>query len=168
VAIIVRKGTASRLAGTCFRGKEHRLAGNFARWNDALEMLEDADFRDPFLDDVLEVVSEDDLLEHAYELEIEVEKCGWSSTDDISKFSPRDVEVFNPNRHTLAYRVKSDIGVRAPLVDVLTVKYEIKLEDSGWVVVIHTVYPGENIGRLTGNVSQREQIVFYDWSHPGA
>jgi hypothetical protein len=29
------------------------------------------------------------------------------------------------------------------------------------------MYPGPDIGELVGDVSARENVVFFDWNHPG-
>jgi len=34
-------------------------------------------------------------------------------------------------------------------------------------VVIKSIYPGNDIGDLEGNITKREGVVFFDSNHPG-
>lgn len=83
----------------------------------------------------------------------------------------RLVEWFNPNyrKDATALRVRLNRkDVLAPLTDCITLVYQIKFESGiGWKVIVHTVYPGDDIGPLRGNISNREGIVMFDFKHPG-
>lgn len=183
--VIMRHETCERLATKCFRKTEKPLSGNFAFWNDLLSMWKDADIRSSLLDDVMTAILEaNDFPTTTQRLEIDYgSDVGWSSTSrridgatHNSWRSPNDeivdnrlVETFEPNKKSTALRVRLDrTDIKAPLTNRLTIVYELKFEPNhGWVVVIHSVYPGENVGLLRGDVTAREGVVFFDFNHPG-
>jgi hypothetical protein len=95
---------------------------------------------------------------------------GWDSTAPRAHFRSTDLEPFSPNRWSAAMRVRPDrMRLLAPRTSLVTVAYELRctMED-GFIVQIWTVYPGVDIGALQGNVTIRENRVFFDWNHPGA
>lgn len=164
--------TARRLADSCFRGRDKVLAGNFSRWVHLDDFADDTFVRTRLLDDALQ--SADELgalpslqrrLSFTYP-----EVVGWDSTAPRAHFRPTDLEPFSPNRWSAALRVRPDrMRLRAPRTNLITVTYEFRCTVvDGFIIHIWTVYPGVDIGALQGNVTRRENRVFFDWNHPGA
>lgn len=166
IVIIVRDQTQERLAGTCFRGDPLNRAGIFSLWNDSWETLNDGLLTQYLVADAraaLEKKSRTNSLCVKY-----FKTVGWSGTDDLEKYKPEDLETFNPNRHSCALRVK--IGRKdllAPVTNFVTLVYEIRQERNQIAIIVHSMYPGKDIGELHGNITEREKVVFFDWDHPG-
>ena len=167
VVIIVRPDTEIRLKGKCFRGRHERKAGNFLNWRSASEVFRDPHILREFLRDVADALAAGAQLNS-----VEIRhhsNVGWSSTMPATPRKPDYVERFNPNRRSIAWRVKLDrTDVLAPRTDLVTIVYEVKHEDGRLVAIIHSTYPGEDVGEIEGNVSYRERVVFFGFSHPGA
>jgi hypothetical protein len=177
VALEVRTETVVRLGKTAFRGKGIAKAGNFSRWSSVSELLRD--LRSEFESYAEEVVGA--VMEH--ERSKGLHKCstsdsfdlpydhivGWSSTDNVEKYDRWELELFHPNSASKALRVRKGSNRFAPRTRFITFKTEIRHEisDGRWRIVIHSIYPGEDVGRLKGDVTQRLQEVFFDWEHPG-
>ncbi len=168
VAFIVRSVTENRLSTTCFRGPDKKLAGNFSVFRSASEAFktQDVDWFPGFIDDIRQMLERgESTASYSFDKGFNV---GWSGTAKISQYQPEDMEYFEPNRRSRALRVKTDRrDLCAPLTSVITLVYEVRLEGNLVGVVIHSIYPGEDIGELKGDVSAREGIVFFDWNHPG-
>jgi hypothetical protein len=166
--IVVRQQTQDRLATKCFRGKPANRAGNFLRWQNAHELFESEFVTQSILADVSEAYAKKsrtnsvciDFGSH----------IGWSGTDDLGKYKTEDLERFEPNRRSWALRVNLGSGGRlpAPPTSFLTIVYEIREEPGQVAVIVHSMYPGKDIGELVGNITERENCVFFDWEHPGA
>jgi hypothetical protein len=158
--------TESRLWRTCFRGKTVPLAGNFSKWEFATQLIRDDEVLKQFMETI-----EETLKEEAYGTNSMTIECssfvGWSSTDTIHKYEERNCERFSPNRVSTALRVKMGLHFFAPLTNRLTIVYEYKKEGNTDVIIVHSMYPGDDIGELKGDVSARENVVFFDWNHPG-
>ena len=93
---------------------------------------------------------------------------GWESTSALSDYKEDDLERFTINRRSKGLRVKMcRTDLLAPKTCELTIVYELKIEDDKLVAIIHSIYPGQDIGELRGNVTVREKRVFFDWNHPG-
>lgn len=167
--LVCRTETLDRLLGTCFRGKGVRLAGNFSRWNDVKELFEDDVIGRAISEEFYEVATEGVPGTNSLEIDYEA-PVGWSSTDDVKKYDSTLLEHFQPNRKASALRVKTSAqGVRAPVTNLVTLVYEYKLEKGKHhTFVVHSIYPGSDVGPLSGDVSGREGQVFFDWNHPGA
>lgn len=167
VDIVTRYHTKERLASTCFRGVDVKKAGNFSRWNCIEKVLEDANVLEELLNDLNEACRDRNIGTSSLNIECP-EFVGWESTDMAEKYNLGDLEVFKLNRKGRALRVKTDrTDLKAPRTKLLTVIYELKSEDGNFVVIIHSLYPGLDVGDLVGNVTERENRVFFDWGHPG-
>ena len=93
---------------------------------------------------------------------------GWPGTDELTKYKPEDLEEFSPNRHSKALRVKKDrLDLLVPLTNFVTLVYELRPERYQTAIIVHSMYPGKDIGELHGNITEREKVVFFDWDHPG-
>ncbi len=164
--LVVRRGTKKRLDATCFRGKEKALAGNLSLWNDCFEL-----FADPFVVESLVI----DASETVRTLYRSASICinygpsvGWSGTDQIEKYTDDSLECFNLNEKSTGLRVLTGLTeFTAHHTNLVTIVYEVKQEGNVHIIIVHSVYPGEDVGELYGNVSLRESVVFFDLNHPG-
>ena len=50
----------------------------------------------------------------------------------------------------------------------VTLVLEFKSEYDSPVAVIHSLYPGHDVGDLEGDMTVREDRVWFNWNHPGA
>lgn len=165
--ILARDVTIARLGNTCFRGPNKALAGNFFAWVNMRTFLNDLRVNQQIMS-ALRVINLGETSEtHSIEMNLD-HPIGWSSTDELDKYPQEDLEEFRPNRHSTGLRVKTSCQKhRAPKTSTLTIVFEFKDEGDSFVAVIHSVYPGIDIGELDGDVSKRENVVFFDWNHPG-
>ncbi len=165
--IVMRQGTEDRLSQTCFRGFRVRCAGNFNLWGSVRELLEEPLVLKELLRHLraahLERAFDTTSIVVAYRTWV-----GWSSTAPRAEYQIDDLERFDLNRKGWALRVKrSRRDLLAPLTEMITFVFEFKDEERMPTAVIHSIYPGEDIGEITGNVTERENVVFFDWCHPG-
>jgi hypothetical protein len=166
-AVVVRSNTEQRLKSTCFRGSSKRLAGNFLRWNSVHELFRDSLVMEALLTHLDEILLKPDFGTHSLGI-IHTMLVGWEGTADLSNFTADDLEQFDLNRRSWGFRVKtSRTDLLASKTKELTVVFEFKPEEGRAVAVVHSIYPGKDVGELKGNVSEREKLVFYDWNHPG-
>lgn len=160
--------TENRLGNTCFRGKISALAGNFLHWETIEEVCEDDYIMKPMLARVVDLLNEQKLGVHRVSINQDID-IGWESTDELSTFSADELEEFKPNSRSNAFRVinPSQLGRKAPKTNKVTVIFELKLWGNVPVITILSLYPGEDIGELAGNITEQTKRVFYDWNHPG-
>jgi hypothetical protein len=167
-AIVVRPETEARLRKTCFRGKDVNCAGNFFRWGSSVEVFDDSTVRAEFLAELADVWRAKDFGTHSVTIRHEA-FVGWSSTAVFNAYAKTALEPFKLNRRASGLRVKtSRTDLSAPRTADITLVFEFKAERSKPVAVVHSIYPGEDVGELVGDVSSRELCVFYDFNHPGA
>lgn len=94
--------------------------------------------------------------------------AGWSSTADIRNFKEKDLEWFCPNNHSRALRVKlSSRHIFAPVTKTMTLVFELKSERNAPTIMVRSMYPGRDVGKLDGDITEREGLVFFDWDHQG-
>lgn len=166
-AIIVRRATEERLQTKCFRGTSLALAGNFSRWSSADELFRDREVLEHFLAELNVMWEKQDFATHSVSI-VHSSPTGWESTDDAKKYVETDLEQFNLNRRSLGQRVHlSHKHLLAPKTSELTIVYEFKSEDGKAVAIVHSIYPGSDVGELNGDVTEREQRIFFDFNHPG-
>jgi hypothetical protein len=168
ISILLNDATWNRLKDTCFRGTNKALAGNFSKWHNHNEM-----FCKPenFIREQLLADADEAIKKHTRTNSFSIhfgEYIGWSSTENRGQHSAMWLEQFNINKRATGYRVKTDWqNILAPKTMILTIIYEVKYEDDQIVLIIRSMYPGPDIGELIGDVSALENIVFFDWNHPG-
>lgn len=163
IRIVVRGRTSRRLETTCFRGRQHALAGNFSRWGSADELFHDPLVLRRLLRDCVDAEYGTNRMSLRYD-----EFVGWSSVDQRFGYPDDALEEFHPNRVSVALRIKRERSeYLAPRTDWLTIIYELKQEDIGLVAVIHSVYPGDDIGELSGDITEREGCIFFYWDARG-
>lgn len=165
--VFLREKALLRLDTTCFRHGDLPRSGNFSEWRRAGDLLHDALILEEIAGTIEELVAEDSFGTQSVTIDYG-RVIGWTSTAPLGDFPEGDLEEFYPNRHSVALRVKSASQHFAPQTSKLTIVFEFKLEDERPVLVIHSMYPGEDIGKLHGNVSRREEVAFFSWDHPGA
>ncbi len=166
-AIVVRSTTKNRLDTKCFRGTSEVLAGNFCLWNSAEELFSDREVMGHFLAELDEMWLAQNFGTHSVGV-VYPTHVGWESTSPLKNYDEKDLEQFDLNRQSWGLRVKpASIDLLAPQTNELTIVYEFKSEDDRPVAVVHSIYPGKDIGELYGDVTDREQRVFFDWFHPG-
>ncbi len=177
----MRGHTKRRLAENCFRGRDLRAAGNLCRWDDEDALFEDKTFVELLLAACHEALRGVTISRNGITRNVEVEYpqyVGWSSTAPIDSVSSRVLERYEPNPYTVARRVQpSATAVLAPRTKLLTLAVEFRRARGGIEAIVHTIYPGPNIGALRRdpgdqnpqrlNVTEREGVVFFDWNHPG-
>ena len=166
VFIVVRRDTELRLRKTCFRGKDEKLAGNFSAYGDCMELFIDPKIVAGLMSDATIGLALGDTTRSVF---IPAGKqVGWEGTDCLANYVDEDLEPFSPNHKSRAFRVKTDLTtLTAPRTDLVTIVYEVKNEGHQIAIVVHSIYPGLDIGELDGDVTERESRVFFDLNHPG-
>ena len=182
LSIVVRDKTCNRLKTTCFRGqyvkppsqnlwvwKSEQSAGNFIHWDSPegpLSHMGD-DAWNAFLTSIEQMLVKEEYGTHSMCLCLP-RPVGWESTAPLQNYRSEDLEPFKPNCKSTALRVKpSLVHILAPKTNNFTLVMELKPEEGGAAAVIHSIYPGRDIGPLEGDVTEHEGRVFFDWSHPG-
>lgn len=164
--IAVEEAQKLRLRGTCFRGTEHRLAGNFCRWKSCEDVLAEKDVLELILQGVRKKMH--NKVTHSINVDTG-SIVGWSSTDDAYKYVQEELEDYKlPNGKSHGLRVKQGAGIMAPTTTLITFVYFTEKESDKTVIHIVSIYPGKDIGPLSGNITKNARCVFFDWNNPGA
>lgn len=172
---------------TSFRGRELPLAGNFAFWTSIFDVLSDREVRTAILDDVvLLVASHQDRLTRkmsrrlqitltrhigwsrgVYRIDDHAHQAWWSPDDDAH--DPDLVRHCQLGKWSTGWQVNLDrLDVRAPLTKALTLVYSVHWEEhNGWVIKIYKIFPGEDTGKMKGDMSRKSGMVFFHRDHPG-
>ncbi len=165
VLIIVRSITERRLSNTCFRGIGRPLAGNFSRWGNATQLFGDKLITSMLVEDAERAICDGS---YSWSISYDIKRVvGWSSTDDLVRYRPEDLTRFSLNSRATGLKVGPDF--MAPKTSFVTLSCEVKIDDvpPQVVVIVHSIYPGRDIGGLVGDVSNREGIAFFDWDAIG-
>lgn len=158
--------TEERLKTTCFRGRNQKLAGNFKLWESVEEMFKSSAINE-LKDDFWEQWRKCEFGTHSVTIEMPVH-IGWESTANKDKYPMDTLEEFCPNRRSTALRIRSNRTEHlAPLTKDITIVYQLEDQRGEPKVTIWSLYPGDDIGELVGDITQREGRVFFDWNHPG-
>jgi hypothetical protein len=168
IRIIVSHPTYMRLKGTCFRAKRLSLAGNFFRWDSPMEVINDRDVLPALMNDINKQWKMRDFNTVSISIML-TSPAGWESTAPRENYQKEDLEEFKPNKKSKALRIKKNRkNLLAPKTSKVTVIYQLTLQDDNTpVVMVHSMYPGTDVGELTGNITEREGLIFFDWNHPG-
>jgi len=171
VRLLLTNKAKGRLKGRCFRrdsqGDASRLAGNFFYWNSMADYFSDDLVIAGLLDEV------DYLIENAERGEFSTtfthDRCvGYESTSPLNLYTLDKLKRFKPNKRSTALKVKTSLtDIKAPSTNLVTVVYDFipkGKEDAEFI--INSMYPGVDIGDLCGNITNREERVFFDWNHP--
>ena len=167
VSIIVPDQTEERLQSTCYRGNSFSRAGNFLHWWSSEGLLRDPELMLYFLEELNQLWSEQAFGTRSVCI-VHSDYVGWESTSPLALYEDEDLEVFQLNRRAHALRVKLDCThLLAPLTKEVTIVFEFKEGKDRTVAIVHSAYPGFDVGDLSGDVTEREHRVFFDWNHPG-
>lgn len=167
IGIAVRLEAEQRISEKRFKGKSVPVAGNFSRWGSLYELMRDVKALSSLCAELENAYNVSEFGTHSFEVEFE-DFIGWSNTDDLEIYNEDDLEEFNPNRKSVGYRVRMDrTRIKAPKTKVVTFVYEFRDEPALPVAVIHSIYPGNDIGEVRGEISKDLSIVFFDYNHPG-
>ncbi len=166
--IIVPGRVRNRLSKTCFRPNSIHCAGNFSLWESSEDLLKEPSVK-AFIIEEAEAILNEGKTGGIYSVTYtHTENVGWSSTNDRMKYSHLDLEDFFPNRKSMAMRINTTRkDILAPLTNDITFVLELSSRNERPFVVIKSIYPGNDIGDLEGNITKREGVVFFDWNHPG-
>ena len=168
LSLVMRQVTSNRLSLTCFRGRKIRCAGNFSMWSGPEPMFRNNLVRAEFNRHLSEMFTKDEFGTHSVTIE-SFQVVGWESTAPLKDFDENQLEPFEPNRHSSALRVRRDLeNILAPQTNKVTIVFEFKREGEAAAAIIHSIYPGNDVGELDGDLTDREQCVFFDFDHPGA
>lgn len=169
VKVVMRQNAKKRLKGTCFRDTNEPLAGNFRLWRRVSSIFNDRTINDKFRQQLEQIMKSDDRCgTHSFCVDYG-RYVGWESTAPRDDYDPEDLEYFESgNGRWEAFRVKTNLTeIEAPATSTITFVVEIKDEEGEYVAIIHSIYPGEDIGDLDGDITERENRIFFDWNHPG-
>jgi len=159
--------TLDRLSTTCFRGPALNLAGNFSRWNSAAAMLDDNIVKIALLRGIDPLLQKK--LAGTHRIRVDYPRVvGWTSTAQIAEqLDASKLEERPLNKKSSAKFVIST-GIFAPVSSCLTFVVEIKFRGTAKpLVLVWSVYPGEDVGPLLGDMTAETGRVWFDWDHPG-
>ncbi len=179
----IKTDTEDRLIGTCFRGKEHALAGNFCRWDGAREFLDDPEVRETLARWIERAVNEPRV---ELKAKFDARVClpfsgavGWGSTIPQSLVDGKLPERPFPNKpDTIASWVPWNATLLAPATNLVTLsaRFRTRTRLGCWEAELGTVYPGADIGPLRPPdlrpdhayfISRHRRIAFFEWTHRG-
>lgn len=165
--IIVQNHAEERMEKTCFRGSNLALAGNFINWRSSFDVFAAPTVLEKFIKGSCN--NGNDMEEDTFSCTIELQDfVGWESTAEESRFESSNLELFELNSHSTALRVTAKSGqFKAPKTKLVTFVYSMIRDRNYWTIFISSIYPGEDIGELDGDVTTREGRVFFSWTHPG-
>lgn len=185
VNVVLPEATQRRLAGRCFRNGDwddpayvFALAGN-SRWTGFGPMMRDATICNLLRDQLIAAINGADgkiAFTKRFTIRHPRMPIGWNSSATVSGFTEAQLEPFNLNKRGTGLRVRSDAGVLAPLTDLFTFVGSFTFVDrptngrhpEEWTVVLLSMYPGEDVRELDGDVTSRDGRAIFDWEHPGA
>lgn len=167
--VAIDEATKARLCTTCFRGCK-ALAGNFRFFKDINDFLNHPTIMTAILEEVQTLVEDSSPLgeDHSFEIEMGV-PVGWSSTDDRTLYHDDVVERKNFGwRNCASALFVQNPRLPAPVTSFITIIFTLSRNQQGVPgAIIQSIYPGHDVGRLEGDMTKREGVVFFDWNHPG-
>jgi hypothetical protein len=172
IRIIVGKKDEEDLRKKCFR-KNCFNAGNFIYWDRPHAVFGDTTIigertlREHFTDDV-EVGIAKNTVENSVCIDC-IDPIGWTGVDDRARYPKTALAEFNPNRSSRALRIRPERrDILAPLTPLITIAYSLKPEGQDtYSAIIHSMYTGDDIGEILGDITAREHKILFDWNHPG-
>lgn len=168
VFLQIPENTYERIKGTCFRGKQCSQAGNSCRWHRIVDFKEDPVVHELLGISFLDLVKNGAVsTSHRIVLEFQ-DAVGWDSVLSYAEVPEeyRDKLVrkeLNKRSHALFL---PDNLVKAPLTSFLTLVVRM-YHDRHWRFVLHTIYPGNDVGELRGDMTKKHNYVWLNWSNPG-
>lgn len=195
VGVVVDSGSIANLQARHFRGRGVHKAGNFARWSNPAEFLDDGRFRIDILPVLL--VAREESRRTTVSVEVEIDEfVGWTAATDhddpawlyrhnvqdkdgiIHEVADNDVQVMPQSLEwrRLRHGVKAEFvvdGSLAPMTPKVTVIARLKARDWGTLIVIYSIRPGMvmpdfMVGRH-GDIEVDESygLMFWDWECDG-
>lgn len=166
--LIVPLQQEQRLRGTCFRGE--RKAGCFIRWRTAADVVLDPQVKAQLEEEIEDILDSKDFQPGDYSFTMELNDwVGWDSTASLEEVAGLQTEQRPLNKRTTALFV-ADPRFKARLTKLLTMIVKIQ-EDSrragDVAVLLESMYPGQDVGPLRGDVTAREGRIFLDWEQKG-
>jgi hypothetical protein len=166
VELVMPRQQGTRLVKRCFSGKNYRMAGNFFAWRDFCSFLEDKEVRNLLSNKFSELVARGKG-EHRFELSLS-RPVGWTSTVEMAKLAPEQfgqaTRTQLNNSGAYALFLPQDL-VKAPKTNTVTMVVDFIPETARFM--IRTIYPGQDCGRLEGDMSQRLDLVWLHWNNIG-
>lgn len=159
--IIVPNNQKPRLRNTHFRRPRLPQAGNFVPgigWPNLVEM-----FREK-LDHQINLAIAADELTFSITLDAK-ELIGWCGTVCEQQIPREDTETFTLNKRATCRMIKRNTDHEAPLTTEVT--FIIRIPKGNRVALLESLYPGQDVGKLEGDVSSREKVVFFGFTHKG-
>ncbi len=176
VLMIVRRRDVEMIQRRCFRNPQFRKAGTFFVWDNVGQLFKDQDFTRSLFEDA-RTASEEGAYNECSFMFNSRSVVGWSWTDDLGCYSMHDLEpfTFDPQFHPVtnvgAHGLMLKNGRRhrkAPHTSLVTVVYEFKKEDGAFSIRVTDIYPGYDVGPLSGDVTRNSGRMFFHWNQPGA
>lgn len=171
--IVITNRAKERLADKFARRTETGwpcTAGRFYYWRNLKEFLHDDWVIDQILFEASNLLKEKESGTHSVTFSHRF-LLGWESTDSRGKYRTEHLEKFRPNRKSTALRVRPELSfIHAPTTKEVTVVFEFRpfVGRARHTFIIHSLYPGVDVGEISGDVTEREGRIFFDWEHPGA
>jgi hypothetical protein len=150
-----------------FRGKHVAKAGNFSRWNDVNDFFGHPEVGGAFKRIIGEFIDADSVKRVLRFTIIFSEVVGWSRTIAQDRLPAPDTELREINSDAEGFFV-TDKTIGAPMTNSVNVVCKMSRDGNLWKAVVCMVSPGPTPGELKGNVSIREEILFFDLDHPGS
>jgi hypothetical protein len=167
VRMIITRDTEEIMSERHTRGRSLRVAGNFDRWSNIAEILDDTTVWNSFAKHVGDIVREKDSGIQSITINYGA-PVGWANVAPTSLYSTRNIEEFQPNKRAYGLRVKLDrVNLPAPRTSDLVIVTHFRRDGKNFNAVVYAIFPGKDIGIIKGHVSKREKVVFFDWNHPG-
>ena len=166
-SIVVQHDVEMRLKTRCFRKIHIKCAGNFIKWRNSMQVLNDRNVMPYILDELNRQWFTKDFSKVSLSIDLPY-PVGWESTDEARFYKDTDLEEFAPSKNSTAMRIKKvRTDLLSPKTNKVTIIFDFKIKANGPVAMIYSIYPGKDIGSLHGDITEREQRVFFDWNHPG-
>jgi hypothetical protein len=169
IALIMRKPAVLRLSTTCFRGRDKRLAGNLKLYDNFSQVMDDQLVVEGVFAE-LDKLFEDEMFNATYSFTVKhTEPVGWSSTIMAKQLPGVKTEKQKLNKRSRASFV-ADPAIMAPLTHSITficeLKYHTKTDLRG-AVMVHSLYPGPDVGDLRGDMTRETGMLWFPWTTPG-
>lgn len=159
-----------------FRGRDLRRAGNFSRWASPNDVLRDRRFSEVFHAVCFDIMTELKRNPPEHNIGYDQRFCipfpgivGWSGTAPRSFVNGAELERFHLNKQAMGLKVM-DSEPLAPVTRLVSCTTRFRFYEAdphNRVLMLYSLSPGPNIGELKGDVSAREDIVFFDFLHRG-
>ena len=165
--IVVSLETETRITNKVFRkGPKMRQANNFTRWKSLRNFFRDSTILEHLFADIEDFRHKKD---RDVGLEIDyMQVVGWAGTDDRAKYPNPTLHVFHPTKKSSGLRVNLDrTDIPAPTTELVTIIYKLQVEQSKVTAIIQDVHPGKDVGEFWGDMTEREECVFFHNLHPG-